>query len=113
MRKRGLAVIGLAVLFGFGIVGIARADEPLPRPITESRFSPASAPSPNTGKGSLSLGNLLTTSGYVCGPAAGPGSNATNVNTDCDGLPPLHNETSIGVIRPTTTTSSAARTTIS
>jgi BNR/Asp-box repeat len=103
MRKHRAAVMALAfAVVGFATVGVARADEALPRPITQFKFNPATAPSANTGKGSLSLGNLLTTSGYVCGPAAGAGSDPTNVNTDCDGLASPHNETSIGV-NPTDT----------
>lgn len=102
MRKRGLAVVGLAVTLGFGVVGIARADESLPRPIPEFKFDPATAPSADTGTGQLSLGGLLTASGYICGPTTGPGSDATNVNTDCDGLVAPHNETSVAV-NPTDT----------
>jgi BNR/Asp-box repeat len=98
MRKSRLAVVAIAVAaLGFGIAAVARADDALPRPITEQRFSPMSAPSANSGAGQSSLGGLLNASGYICGPVAGEGSAGTNINTDCDGLAAPHNETSIAV----------------
>jgi len=104
MRKRELGVLALVVVAtAFGVAAVARADDgPLPRALTAERFNPGSAPSAPTGTGPLSLGGLLTSSGYICGPTTGVGSDATNVNTDCDGLVSPHNETSIAV-NPTDT----------
>jgi hypothetical protein len=104
MKRKGLSVLVLVVVAtAFGVAAVARADDgPLPRAVTAERFNPGSAPSAPTGTGPLSLGGLLTASGYICGPTTGVGSDAANVNTDCDGLVSPHNETSIAV-NPTDT----------
>jgi hypothetical protein len=53
-------------------------------------------PPPVEGIGYASLGKIKQASGLICGPTQGPGSDASNVNTDCDDVAP-HNETTIAV----------------
>jgi hypothetical protein len=65
--------------------------------LSEFHFDPATAPPVDTASGFGSLGSLKKASGYICGPTTGPGSDSSNVNTDCDGLTAPHNETSIAV----------------
>jgi hypothetical protein len=101
--RRGFAVALVVAALGVGIAAIARADDGgLPRPLTELKFSPFSAPSADTGTDPENLGGLLTASGLQCGPTTGAGSDATNVNTDCESIVAPHNETSIAV-NPTDT----------
>jgi hypothetical protein len=52
------------------------------------------------GRGFASLGEIKQASGLICGPSRGPGSDASNVNTDCEesvGNVAPHNETAIAV----------------
>jgi hypothetical protein len=97
-RKTVFVMAALAVfslLFGLAIPGtrVARADEPLPNPITHQHFNSVQGPLTQDGNGTPGESVYKNSPSPVC---SNPTSNDPNVNTDCEGVAP-HNETSIAV----------------
>jgi hypothetical protein len=70
----------------------ARADSPLPQPLTRQHFNGLD-PVISTGDGAANLGDFKNPPSPICATTT---SAAANVNTDCEGTAP-HNETSIAV----------------
>ena len=89
------ALAGFSLLFGLALPGlrVARADEPLPNPITHQHFNAVQGHLTQTGDGTLGESAYKNPPSPVC---SNPTSNDPNVNTDCEGVAP-HNETSIAV----------------
>jgi hypothetical protein len=98
LRLTALTVGALVIAFG-AWPGMAAFSTPA---LAVSKFSSETSdpPSPIDDVALGSLGGIKTASGLICGPTQGPGSDAANVNTDCDegvGNTAPHNEPSIAV----------------
>jgi hypothetical protein len=89
------ALAGFSLLFGLATPGarVARADEPLPNPITHQHFNFFQGPMTQDGDGTLGESAYKNSPSPIC---SNPTSSDPNVNTDCEGVAP-HNETSIAI----------------
>jgi hypothetical protein len=86
-------VLGLLVFtFGAG-VSSARADNPLPPPVTHQHFNSVEGPLTQDGDGTVGESTYRNPPSPICSTTT---SSAANVNTDCEGNAP-HNETTIAV----------------
>lgn len=80
------------IIFG-GRPYSARADNPLPLPVTHQHFNSVEGPLTQNPDGPVSAGNFRNPPSPICST---PTLGAANVNTDCESNSP-HNETSIAV----------------
>jgi hypothetical protein len=94
-----MTLLGLALAAVLAAMAHADAVSLAPT-FPEQPSSIADPPAPMEGVGVASLGEIKQVSGLVCSATQGPGSDAGNVNTDCDdtvGNVAPHNETTIAV----------------
>jgi hypothetical protein len=102
MALTGAVLVATALGLDFFRAGALRtgANHASLSPLVRERPFIDDPPLPVDGIGVATLGEIKQASGLICGPAQGAGSDASNVNTDCDasvGSVAPHHETTMAV----------------